>query len=125
MKCGSASGQLPELRGKSVNRIEEILSQHGFTQTKVSNSAAKNQIWSHADGSEARIHPYGNQPMNMSNGQLAPKSGLNAHVYKQNHLGDQLDDFGNISIDPNVTHIGIRNPADYPGVRGRPYGSGR
>ncbi|HFJ2812291.1 TPA: hypothetical protein ACGTZ2_001358 [Salmonella enterica] len=41
--------------------------------------------------------------MNMSNGQLTPKSGLNAHIHKQNHLGDQLDDLGNISTDPNVT----------------------
>lgn len=37
----------------------------------------------------------------------------------------QLDDLGNISTDPNLTHMGIRNPADYPVVRGRPPGSVR
>lgn len=63
--------------------------------------------------------------MHMSNGQLTPKSGLNAHIHKQNPLGDQLDDLGNISTDPNLTHIGVRNPADYPTVRDRPHGSGR
>lgn len=125
LTCGSASGKLPELRGKSVNQIEDILSKNGFTQTKVSNNAAKNQTWNHVDGSEVRIHPYGNQSMNMSNGQLTPLSRLNAHIHKQNHLGDQLDYLGNISTDPNLTHTGIRNPADYPVVRGRPHGRGR
>ena len=55
----------------------------------------------------------------------ALKPGLNVHIHKQNHLGDQLDDLSNISTDPNLTHIDIRNPADYPVVRGRPHGSGR
>ncbi|WP_411704767.1 RHS repeat-associated core domain-containing protein, partial [Edaphovirga cremea] len=123
--CPGAAGQLPKLKGKSINQIEKMLSQQGFTQTKVSNSAAKNQVWSHADGSEVRIHPYGNQSMNMNNGQLTPKSGLNAHIHKQNPSGDQLTDLGHVSTNPDLTHIGIRNPVDYPTVRGRPHGSGR
>ncbi|MGC0935483.1 RHS repeat-associated core domain-containing protein [Pantoea agglomerans] len=124
-RCSSASGQLPELRGRPVNEVERVLSQHGFTQTKVSNSAARNQVWKHSDGSEVRIHPYGYQSMNMKNGALTPKSGLNGHVHKENHLGDQLDDLGNISTNPDLTHIGISNPANYPSVRNRPHGSGR
>ena len=124
-QCSSASGQLPELRGKSVNKIEKTLSHNGFSQTKVSNSAARNQVWKHSDGSEVRIHPYGNQSMNMRNGNLTPKSGLNGHIHKENPAGDQLDDLGNISTNPDLTHIGIRNPADYPNIRNRPHGSGR
>ncbi|WP_040002295.1 RHS repeat domain-containing protein, partial [Dickeya chrysanthemi] len=123
--CSSASGQLPKLGGKSVSQVEKTLSKNGFTQTKVSNSAAKNQVWNHADGSEVRIHPYGNQSMNMKNGDLTPKSGLNAHIHKENPLGNQLDDFGNVSSNPDLTHIGIKNPSNYPSVRNRPHGSGR
>lgn len=61
--------------------------------------------------------------MNISNGQLTPKSDLNAHINKQNPLVDLLDDLGNISTVPNLTHIDVRNPADYPTVRGRLHGS--
>ncbi|GAA3589259.1 hypothetical protein GCM10023078_16150 [Gibbsiella greigii] len=63
--------------------------------------------------------------MNMKNGDLTPKSGLNAHIHKENPLGDQLDDFGNISSNPDLTHIGIKNPSNYPSVRNRPHVSGR
>jgi len=61
---------------------------------------------------------------NPRSGNLTPKSGLNAHVHKQNPAKKQLDDLGNPSSDPNFTHIGIRNPKDYSQVRGRPHGSG-
>ncbi|MDR2032643.1 MAG: RHS domain-containing protein, partial [Azoarcus sp.] len=123
--CGSTAGKLPKLKGKSVSRIEKILAKFSFTRTKVSNSAAKNQTWTHADGSEVRIHPYGNESMKMGNGDLAYKSGANAHVHKQNPSGDQLDDLGNVSSDAKLTHIGVKNPSDYPIVRNRPHGSGR
>ena len=122
--CSSASGQLQTLRGKSVAYAEKLLAKAGFTRTKISNSAAKNQTWNHPDGSEVRVHPYGNESPTMRNGQQTPKSGVNAHVHKENPSGNQLDDKGNVSTNPNETHIGIKNPADLPSVRGRPHGSG-
>lgn len=42
---------------------------------------------------------------------------------RQIPAGNQLNDRGLVSLDPNETHIGIRNPADLPAVRGRPHGS--
>lgn len=57
-------------------------------------------------------------------GDLTPKSGLNAHVHKEDPLGNQLNDRGIISSNPNETHIGISNPEDYDNVRGRPNGCG-
>lgn len=121
----SAAEQLPPLRGKSIAFIEKILGKLGFKKTKVSNSSAKNQVWDHSDGSQVRIHPYGNQSNTMKTGQTTPKSGLNAHVHKENPAGDQLNDRGAVSTNPDVTHIGVNNPSDYPTVRGRPHGSGR
>jgi hypothetical protein len=115
---------LPKLKGKSIGRIEKILAKFGFTRTKISNSAAKNQTWTHADGSEVRIHPYGNQSMNMKNGNLTPKSGLNAHVHKEGPTKKQLNDRGFESTDLDETHIGIKNPQNLPSVRGRPHGAG-
>jgi hypothetical protein len=40
-------------------------------------------------------------------------------------LGETLEltERGIASTDKNETHIGIRNPADLPQVRGRPHGS--
>jgi RHS repeat-associated protein len=114
----SAAENLPQMKGNSVAQNEKILSQNGFNQTKVSNSAAKNQTWSHADGSEVRIHPYGNQ------NQAPFRSANNAHIHKQASNGAQLTDRGIVSTNPAQTHIGIRNPADLPQVRGRPHGAG-
>jgi len=122
--CNSASGKLPELRGKTVAYVEKLLAKAGFKKTKVSNSPAKNQTWNHADGSEVRVHPYGNEKVLMKNGQPTPKSGLNAHVHKENPAGHQLDDKGNISTNLDETHIGIKNPSDLPIIRQRPHGSG-
>lgn len=123
--CPNAASQLPPLRGNSERHIENTLSESGFKRTKVSNSAARNQTWNHADGSEVRIHPYGNESMTNRNGEITPKSGLNAHVHKQDPFKNQLNDSGSVSRDPNLTHIGIKNPSDYPNVRNRPHGSGR
>ncbi|MGM5629627.1 hypothetical protein O2K51_01900 [Apibacter raozihei] len=39
-------------------------------------------------------------------------------------MGNQLNDHGTISTDPNETHKGIKNPDDYPNVRNRPHGCG-
>lgn len=122
--CKSASENLPQLRGKSVSEVEKILKKNGFVQTKVSASAAKNQTWKHADGSEVRIHPYGNVKDTMKSGAVTPKSGLNAHVHKQDPAKNQLTDRGVASSNLDETHIGIKNPQDLPTVRGRPHGSG-
>lgn len=122
--CNSASGHLPPLRGMSETQVRKTLQQSGYTQTKVSNSSARNETWDHADGSQVRIHPYGNERTTMRNGNLTPKSGLNAHVHKQNPAGDQLNDKGEVSSNPDETHIGIRNPQDLPAVRNRPHGYG-
>ena len=126
----SAAGMLPKLKGLTVQAIESILKKRGFTRTRISNSTARNQTWSHPDGSEVRIHPYGNAGTTMRNGQLTPKSGVNGHVHKEgspripNRDGAQLNDRGFESSNPNDTHIGIKNPRDLPQVRNRPHGSG-
>jgi len=38
--------------------------------------------------------------------------------------GNDLDDRGYPSKDPDETPIGVKNPADLPTVRNRPHGSG-
>ncbi|QLK63643.1 type IV secretion protein Rhs (plasmid) [Enterobacteriaceae bacterium Kacie_13] len=118
----SASSDLPPLKGKSQGQIGDILTDKGFTLDKQSSTG--NQTWSHSDGSQVRIDPYGNQSMTMKNGQPLPKSGANAHVHKNEPGNITLNDRGIPSTNPNETHIGIRNPSDYPTKRGRAHGCG-
>ena len=111
---------LPQLKGKSVTQIERILTNEGYTPTNPQNP--KNNRWVHPDGSEVAIHKYGNT-------NTTPyRSGNNAHVHKsvgrhQPHGPNELNDRGFLSSNANETHIGIKNPADYPAVAGRPHGS--
>ena len=105
------------MKGTGATERGKVLIEGGFNQTKVSNSAAKNETWAHPDGSEVRVHPYGNVK------QTPYKSGNNAHMHKQDGAGNQLNDAGSINTKPNDTHIGLPNPADFPTVRGRPHGS--
>ena len=79
---------------------------------------SKNQTWTHTDGSEVRVHKYGNEK------QAPYKSANNAHIHKQSPNGSQLNDRGVPSSNPNETHIGIKNPKDLPTVRKRPHGAG-
>jgi len=110
-----AASSLPKLKGKTVPHTQKTLKKNDFAKVK---DNGKNQTWKHSDGSEVRVHKYGNQ-------NTAPyKSANNAHVHKQNPAGDQLNDRGAVSTDPTETHIGIKNPADLPAVRGRPHGAG-
>jgi RHS repeat-associated protein len=121
----SAAERLPQMRGMSIPEAEQTLRRNGFTQDKVSNSAAKNQTWSHPDGSEVRIHPYGNEKDTKKNGTQTPKSGLNAHIHKEDPHGNQLTDRGVPSTNLDETHIGLKNPNDLPSVRpGRQHGDG-
>lgn len=60
----------------------------------------------------------------MKNGQPLPKSGANGHIHKIDPLGSDLNDRGMASSNKNETHIGIKNPADYPIKRGRAHGCG-
>lgn len=113
-----AASDLPQFKGKSAAEIRNELQDAGFTRTKVSNSPGKNETWTHPDGSEVRIHPYGNE-------QTAPfRSANNAHIHKQDSLGNRLTDRGIPSTNPDETHVGIPNPPDLPQVRGRPHGTG-
>ena len=112
-----AAASLAEMKGMGAAEREAALTNAGFARTRVSNSAAKNETWTHADGSEVRVHPYGNQSASPY------KSGNNAHLHKQDAAGNQLNDRGHISTDPNATHIGLPNPSDFSSVRGRPSGS--
>ncbi len=113
-----ASEGLPLMRGYSVPRAMRTLRRAGFSLTHVSNSTARNQTWNHPDGSEVRVHPYGNQ-------NIAPyRTANNGHIHKEDAAGNQLNDEGVPSTDPARTHIGIRNPRDLPQVRGRPHGTG-
>lgn len=110
----SAASDLPRVKGRSAPRVGSVLNDAGFAKTK---DNGVNETWKHADGSEVRVHKYGNKC-------LCPyRSGNNAHVHKEDPAGNQLNDRGLVSLDPNETHIGIRNPADLPDVRGRPHGS--
>jgi hypothetical protein len=113
----NASASLPQMKGMGAKERATVLNEAGFTKTKVSNSAGKNETWSHTDGSEVRVHPYGNVK------QSPYKSGNNAHLHKQDPGGAQLNDRGIISTNPSETHIGLPNPGDFPQVRGRPHGS--
>ena len=114
---GFAAKKLPPMKGMGANQREKVLTDGGFNKTKTSNSAGKNETWSHADGSEVRVHPYGNVKAGPH------KSGNNAHLHKQDPAGNQLNDRGVPSADPNATHIGVPNPSNFPAVRGRPSGS--
>ena len=119
----SAASDLQPLKGKSIPNIEKTLSDAGFSQTKATKDF-NNQTWDHPDGSQVRIHPYGNEKTTMKDGSPTPKSGLNAHVHKEDPSGNQLTDRGHVSTDPADTHIGAKNPGDYPAKRGRSHGSG-
>jgi RHS repeat-associated protein len=118
----SAAQSLPRLKGKSVPAVEKILKKNGFNLERKTRTG--NQTWSHPDGSQVRVDPYGNQSMTMKNGQPLPKSGANAHVHKYTPNEVKLNDRGIPSNVPDETHIGIKNPKNYPQVRNRPHGSG-
>ena len=113
----SAAAALPQMKGMGAGERAKTLGDAGFQQTKVSSGAGKNETWSHADGSQVRVHPYGNQA------QGAHKSGNNAHLHKQDPQGNQLNDRGAVSTDKSQTHIGVPNPKDFEAVRGRQNGS--
>ena len=112
-----AAASLPKMKGMGASERASTLKDAGFQQTKVSSGAGKNETWTHADKSEVRVHPYGNQA------QGAHKSGNNAHVHKQDPQGNQLNDRGAASTDKAQTHIGLPNPKDFDTVRNRPSGS--
>nr|WP_323662061.1 hypothetical protein [Pectobacterium parmentieri] len=118
----SAASDLPPLKGGSTGKIGSILTDNGFNLDRQTSTG--NQTWSHPDGSKIRVDPYGNQSMTMKNGNPLPKSGANAHVHKYDPGEISLNDRGIRSSNPNETHIGIRNPKDYPTKRGRSHGCG-
>ena len=118
--CPNAVQTLPQLRGKSVPKIQKTLKKNGFVHRNPANP--KNERWVHPDGSEVQIHKYGN------NNTTPYKSGNNAHIHKSiGKHGDtgtiELNDRGIPSTVASETHIGIKNPADYPVVSGRPHGT--
>lgn len=122
LACTSAASTQRQLKGMGVAQIEKTSTNDGFVQKK---DNGVNATWSDADGSEIRIQKCGDQSILDKNGDLKKKSGLNAHVHKENPCGDQLNDRGLASTDKDQTHIGISNPADYSTVRGRPNGTGQ
>jgi RHS repeat-associated protein len=110
-----AASLLGRLKGGSIRRIEKELSKAGFTRLK---DNGKNATWQHPDGSEVRIHRYGNEKPS------GYKSGNNAHVHKLDPCKNQLDDRGLIATDGDAKHIGVNPPKDLPTVRGRTHGDG-
>ncbi|MBU9651916.1 RHS domain-containing protein [Burkholderia multivorans] len=54
----SAASDLPRMKGRSVPRVGSVLNDAGFAQTK---DNGVNETWKHADGSEVRVHKYGNK----------------------------------------------------------------
>lgn len=118
-----AAQKLPQMKGMGPNQRAKTLSDAGFTQTKVGQNAAKNETWNHPDGSEVRVHPYGDV-------RTGPyKSGNNAHLHKE-HMRNKrsrnerkFNDRGMEVREESETHIGLPNPRDLPAVRGRPHGS--
>jgi RHS repeat-associated protein len=113
----NAATKLPQMKGMGTSEREGTLLEAGFNKTKVSNSPGKNETWIHPDGSEVKIHPYGD----VKQGPF--KSGNNAHMHKSGPDKAKLNDRGFPSSDPNQTHIGLPNPKDFPDVRKRPSGS--
>ena len=113
---------LPPLKGKSIGQVEKILNSNGFSRTNPANP--KNQRWVHSDGSEAQIHAYGNT-------NATPyKAGNNAHAHKSvgrhgNPGAIELADNGMTSVNTHSSeaHIGLRNPANFASVSGRPHGT--
>ena len=105
---------MPKIKGKSIYKVEKVLSENGFYKANPSNQ--KNNNWNHPDGSQVLVHKYGNKCP------CGYKSGNNAHIHKKDASGRNLSDRGIISGNPNETHIGIKNPADFPIVAGRPHG---
>lgn len=103
------------MKGKRINYLKKLLKDNGFTQVKYNEV---NETWRHSDGSEVRIHKYGNKK------DSPYKSANNAHIHKQDLLSNQLNDMGEISNAPKATHIGIKNPKDLPQKRGRAHGAG-
>lgn len=99
----------------SAAQIGETLTNAGFVLTTPANP--KNQKWRHCDGSEVRVHKYGNQ------NPTPYKSGNNAHVHKEEPGGGQLNDRGIVSTNASDTHIEIKNQPDHPTVTGRSHGS--
>ena len=111
----NAAAGLPPMRGNSIPQAQQTLTSAGFVHSNPANP--RNQKWKHPDGSEVRIHNYGNQ------NPCPFKSGNNAHIHKEDPAGNQLHDRGHVSTNADETHIGIKNPSDYPTVAGRPHGS--
>jgi RHS repeat-associated protein len=112
-----AASALSQMKGMGAAEREKLLTKSGFALESVSNSAGKNELWKHPDGSTVLVHPYGNVK------QTPHKSANNAHLHKLDKHGNALDDRGIISTDPNRTHIGVPNRRDHPEVRNRPHGS--
>lgn len=102
------------MKGHSVVKAGSKLTQASFLRTK---DNGINETWRHLNGSEVRIHKYENKCP------CAYESGNNAHIHIEDLGGNQLNDHGFTSPDPNQPHFGICNPADLPIVRGRPHGS--
>ncbi len=115
--AADAAASLPRMQGMGATERAKTLADGGFQQTKVSSSAGMNETWSHADGSQVRVHPYGDVK------QGPHKSGNNAHLHKQDPNGNQLNDRGTVTTDKSQQHIGLPNPKDLPQVRGRATGS--
>jgi RHS repeat-associated protein len=115
--ASDAAAALPRMQGMGATERAKTLADGGFQQTKVSSSAGKNETWKHGDGSEVRVHPYGDVK------QGPHKSGNNAHLHKQDPKGNQLNDRGAVTTDKSQQHIGLPNPKDLPQVRGRANGS--
>ncbi|WP_162256922.1 RHS repeat-associated core domain-containing protein, partial [Noviherbaspirillum sp. Root189] len=117
--CRCSAQDLPAFKGKSRTQIEKTMAnESGWTLYKKTETSTD---YRHSDGSSVRIDAYGN----IRNSAFA--TGNNAHVHKQSgplSSDTKFDDSGNISSDPDKTHIGIRNPADLPVIRGRPHGLG-
>jgi RHS repeat-associated protein len=111
----SAASSLPTLKGKTVAYISTILQDAGFIKKPKKTSV--NQDWNHPDGSQVRIHPYGNEDP------TPYRSGNNAHVHKEAPGGVQLNDRGLPDQNKDNTHIGIPNRKDHQAVRGRPNGA--
>lgn len=55
---------------------------------------------------------------------MKKKSGLNAHVHKENPGNQHLNDIGEVDFNKDNNHIGVKNPSALPVERGRAHGHG-
>jgi hypothetical protein len=102
----------------SVGGVKKTLTKHGFVEKLEDAGKFGQTVWYHSDGSRVMIHPYGGEKA------IEPKGAASAHVHKEEPVDRKLNDRGVRDRSKSRNHIGLKNPMDYPTVKGQPHGYG-